>query len=526
MKFAYIALSLVALAAAPAHAQVLLTETERIVPAGLQYDDQFGFVVAVDGNTLAATALNESLAGPRKGSVSIYVHDASGWVLQQKLESPDYGPFGYALSLEADQLAIGSPNRNYPAGAVDVFTRSAGAWTLEGTIAGSGGGFGQSIDLQGDRLVIGAAHADSFASNAGAAFVYERQAGTWVLVQQLTTTLLRPESYFGTDVVLDADVAVVGAPGGLYSFGAAFVFRRVAGSWQLEQSWSSSATDSFGRALALKGDLLAVGAPYEEDAKVSLFRYSTGSWMPEAELTAPDPRYNQQFGSSLDLLGEALLVGPRYDKTTYVFEHSASGWGQVAQLAPTIEWTGQHEQQVALSSDWIVVGNRYDGEVAPQGGALRIYARPLAPLATVFCTGDTGTCPCGNNSGDGSLAGCTHSEGWGGQLAAAGSASVSADDLRFFGRALPPGQPVLLATSPAAIAPLPAGDGLRCIGGGTLVRLGVRLWGDQTWGPGLLGHSGAGAGETWTFQAYLRDIHGPCGARFTWSEALSITMEP
>lgn len=527
MRSTTFALSLLACFAPDGAAQELLCESQRIVPAGLAVDDQFGYTVAAEGDTLAVTAINQG-----RGSVSIYVLDPLGWQLQQVLESPQTGNwFGFSLALDGDRLAIGRPKRDVGVGGVDLFTRSAGVWSLEQSIPGLGGYFGLAIDLQGDRLLIGAPLADHVNSDAGAAYVYVRSA-SWQLDQQLSQGTTPANAQFGSSVALDGALAVVGRPGKTWlpssPPGRAVVYRMVGSAWQAEavlRNAQGSSVFAFGQAVALHGNLVAVSEPNNGDGAVHLFEGQAGSWSPRQVLRPPHVGENIQFGSGLALRSGELLIGPRYQKTTFYYTGGTPSWTLQAQLAPALETSAQHEQALALSADWMIVGNRYEPEGAHQGGAVRIYARPLAPLANTFCAGDVGACPCGNETDGGSLAGCTHSAGVGGQIVAAGSASLASDDLQLFARRLPGGAAAFLFSSSAQVPAMPAGDGTSCLGA-SVVRHGLRLSGALTWGPGILGQAGAAAGETWSMQVALRDGSGPCGTGFTWTQALAVTSLP
>jgi hypothetical protein len=147
-----------------------------------------------------------------------------------------------------------------------------------------------------------------------------------------------------------------------------------------------------------------------------------------------------------------------------------------------------------------------------------------------FCWGDGSAtaCPCGNGGGAGE--GCANSTGSGAVLAAAGSASVAADDLTFAASSLPAGQPVLLFSGLNAVnggAGTVFGDGLRCAGG-SVVRLGVQsaTGGAAAWGPGLSVVGGWTSGDTRRFQAWYRDPSGsPCGSNFNLSNGLEVVFQ-
>jgi hypothetical protein len=149
-----------------------------------------------------------------------------------------------------------------------------------------------------------------------------------------------------------------------------------------------------------------------------------------------------------------------------------------------------------------------------------------------YCTGAAtfAPCPCGNHAFLGQ--GCENSTGAGATLDASGSTSAAADDLVFEACTMPAGQPALLFSGLSALnggIGVPFGDGLQCVGVG-IVRLGTKTadaGGCASWGPGLAGQYGWGAGDVLFIQDWYRDpIGGPCGSGFNLSNALEVHVSP
>jgi hypothetical protein len=136
--------------------------------------------------------------------------------------------------------------------------------------------------LLGDRALIGAPGDAQLGSDAGAAYVFERQAGgTWVQVAKLLGAAANagPGDGVGQSVSLSSsaagDLALVGAPrenravassGGLISAGAAYVYKRqAAGTWSAGVEVNSDPGDVvgsrlFGGAVSLSGTYALIGA--------------------------------------------------------------------------------------------------------------------------------------------------------------------------------------------------------------------------------------------------------------------------
>jgi hypothetical protein len=152
---------------------------------------------------------------------------------------------------------------------------------------------------------------------------------------------------------------------------------------------------------------------------------------------------------------------------------------------------------------------------------------------TSFCPGDgSGTnCPCGNNSPAGQGAGCLHSLGTGGLLAATGTASVSTDTVVLQGSGMPNASALYFqGTTQLSLGQGTAfGDGLRCVGG-TIVRLGTKTnaagasqypaAGD----PSVSVKGGVAAGDVRHYQVWYRNAATFCTtSTFNLTNGFSIT---
>jgi trimeric autotransporter adhesin len=276
-------------------------------------EDHFGSRIALSGGTLAVAAAKESstVRGVNGGpddefasqSGAVYVFRRRGMTWQQeayvKASNPGVGDgFGSSVALSGDTLAVGASQEDSAAqgvngnqdddsaqhsGAVYVFRYSGTAWQQEAYLkasnTGLGDDFGSSIALSGDTLAIGVIGEDSAAQGvggnqdddtaeqSGAVYVF-RYSVTWQQEAYLKASNPAAYQHFGRAVALSGDTLVVGAPaenGG----GAVHVFRRVGTAWQQDASLEASnaeADDHFGNAVELSGDTIAVGAAGEDSS--------------------------------------------------------------------------------------------------------------------------------------------------------------------------------------------------------------------------------------------------------------------
>jgi hypothetical protein len=235
--------------------------------------------------------------------------------------------FGQAVSLSGDTLAVGRPNYDLPmieAGLVHVFVHDANGWTEQASLQASDAGavdrFGGDVVLQGDRLAVGASGDDDGANDSGAAYVFERSGTSWTEIDKLKPADPSSAQFFAEHLQLEGDRVAIGARGddhAGFNTGAAYVFELVGGAWQQTQKLLAAtpvATDGFGISLSLEGDLLAIGAWQDsQGASLSgatyLFRRHSGNWTQAVKIKAHDGLFNDCLGVSCALEGSTLMTG-------------------------------------------------------------------------------------------------------------------------------------------------------------------------------------------------------------------------
>ena len=140
---------------------------------------------------------------------------------------------------------------------------------------------------------------------------------------------------------------VVGAAGEKER-GSVYVFDydRFAGNWRQTQKLTPDTTDEaswrmtgFGDAIAMEGNTLVIGAPYESGFRKStgavyVYRYddSSAKWEHSVKLKAPDAMPRDYFGRSVAIEGETVVVGAPGDSdngrssgSAYVFNLQGAG---------------------------------------------------------------------------------------------------------------------------------------------------------------------------------------------------------
>lgn len=147
-----------------------------------------------------------------------------------------------------------------------------------------------------------------------------------------------------------------------------------------------------GGALAADGSTLVIGRTLELDdlgdstGAAFVFERDTSGWGSVERLLASDRSVGAQFGHAVDIDGDTLVVGARFQESVgeirgaaYVFERTELGWMETARL-DAVDSTAfeSFAFDVAISGDRIAVGRRfYDEPGATNAGAVTIFERNL-----------------------------------------------------------------------------------------------------------------------------------------------------
>lgn len=175
---------------------------------------------------------------------------------------------------------------------------------------------------------------------------------------------------FGSSTALEADVAVIGAPGYEQSDGAAHVQRLIEGSWHEEEILRGvdiTAAARFGTSVDVDGDLVIVGAPLSADdagivtGSACIFRHDGTSWQHESTLRLDAGEVGDLFGWSVAIDGDVAIIGaPTFGTdagTTFVFRRDETGWTQAAIVSASDGFVGDRfGASVAIDGDEFVVG--------------------------------------------------------------------------------------------------------------------------------------------------------------------------
>lgn len=313
-------------------------EEAKLVSTNPAAEDGFGFSADVDGGTVIVGANFEESGGLRVGAAYVFRRDGIGWHQEAKLSDPEaevFDRFGSSVAVNGNVAVVGADGDDEfgnGAGAVHVFRRSGSVWSrdikLTAGDAASGDGFGRSVAICGQVIVVGAPWDDGDGgSRSGAAYVFRRTMAGWIEEAKLRPSLVDTGMEFGECVSIDGDVIAIGAPcgnGAAASSGAAYIFRYMNGSW-LEASKLVSAdgqtSDQFGASVSIDRDTVLIGAIEDDGLRYQggaayLYRFANGVWNEEARIFASDAENHDGFGASVSIHGHLIAAGAPYRSET------------------------------------------------------------------------------------------------------------------------------------------------------------------------------------------------------------------
>jgi len=346
--------------------------------------DAFGTSVAIDGDWLAVGAAGRDDGATDAGAVYLFRRDGQAWAPQGKLTAPqaEYGAgFGHSVAVGCGRVVVGAWRDRGDEGAAYVFDWDGAAWSdpavLTASDADEGDNFGCSVAVSGERVVVGAYSNDDAGGGSGSAYVFDRGGGSWRQEAKLTASDAEAGDQFGWSVSVSGARIAVGASGSSKRgdrSGAVYVFERAGGGWDEAPGLlapDGAALDEFGRSVSIDGDRMLVGAPCDEGVgSAYVFRADGSSWAMEAKLTGLAAGQQDRFGWSVWLDGGRAVVGASgHDAAgaeagaAHVFDLGPDGWALSGKLTAASGSNGKRlGDAVAAGDGTVVAGAVGDGE--------------------------------------------------------------------------------------------------------------------------------------------------------------------
>ena len=398
------------------------TEDIKLTASDAAAFDDFGRAVAISGDTVVVGAFGNDDDGIRSGSAYVFKPDGSGGYTQTKLTASDADPFdefGRAVAISGDTIVVGAEEDNDSAplradsGSAYVFKPDGvGGYTdtkLTASDALAFDAFGHSVAVSGDIVVVGAWLDDAPTTNSGSAYVFKPDGVGGYTETKLTASDAAAGDTFGTSVAISGDIVVVGARGnddaGPTS-GSAYVFVHDGAGGYTETKLTASdaegggSGDDFGISVAVSGTTVVVGAYGNNDdgfrsGSAYVFKPDGAGGYVETKLTASDGAAEDDFGISVAVSGEVVLVGASGNDdggsnagSAYLFMPDGAG-GYVETKLTASDAAGGHRLGlwVGLSDEAAVAGAFGVSDLGTRSGGAYVFdvavADVIAPLVAI-----------------------------------------------------------------------------------------------------------------------------------------------
>ena len=286
-------------------------------------DSNFGASIAISGDTIVIGANEAHAEGSTDltGAVFIYTRNGSDWNLQQKITASQFGNgnFGSIVAIEGDLLVASSAEQ---IGRVYIFSRDNGVWSEEARLSDNTSlgtvNYVSSLAMDNSTIVIGS-NTESGFNHISTVAIVEKVNNVWSITQKLEHSGLG----YGSSVDIEGNTIVVGAPdyatlsGGYTSRGRVLIYRLENGEWTgpsyLSDSYVANYT-RFGKQVLLQDGLLLVSGndlrgDADNNSKIQIFQFQGSDVQKKGEILTTDEDKDIIFAHSIGISDGTILLG-------------------------------------------------------------------------------------------------------------------------------------------------------------------------------------------------------------------------
>lgn len=334
-------------------------------------DDGFGSGVAISGSLALIGARNDDTGASNAGTAYLY-NATNGDLLQTFLNpTPEVNDqFGEVVANDGNLVLIGALGDNTgatSAGAAYLYDATTGnlSQTFLNPTPATNDFFGGHVAIDGNLVLIGASQDDTGASNAGEAYLYDATTGNLLLT--ISNPTPATNEFFGVGVDIDGNnllIASRAGDAGVTDSGAAYLFDATTGNLlQTFLNPNPDSGDSFSApGVAIDGNNVLIGASGDDISATNggvayLYDATTGDLL--QTILNPTPDDNDRFGSEVDIFGDSLVVGAPTDDAGA----NNSGVAHLYEVVESLNLVGTNQQDTLVGgagNDTISGGNGAD----------------------------------------------------------------------------------------------------------------------------------------------------------------------
>lgn len=356
---------------------------QKVVASDGQYNDTFGTVLAIDGDTTLVGVPWAEAEGGGRGIVYAFTRTDGAWTQTAEFSDSQHqgSEFGSSVALSGSTALIGASSEGsggVDPGAAYLYTNVNGDWQQTARLTASDAmqyaGFGTTVAFDGTTAVIGAPGANRY----GTVYVFTFSGSEWNQVAELTPGDPQDGGYFALNgLVVSGDTILVGADQADDGHGAVYVYTNTNGTWTQSAKLSADPQNvftviSFGESIAFAGNTALIGAPFSGtlggEGAVFAFEVQQGVWSQTQELNDSAGSGLDAFGIALGLEGDTAVIGAyrvsvsnQSQGAAYVYRKSGDSWGNPQRLLATDAAFGSefYGQAIGISNGTLVIGEPF-----------------------------------------------------------------------------------------------------------------------------------------------------------------------
>ena len=344
-------------------------------------------------------------------------HTANAWTQLAELTPANRSNqdwFGISVAISGDTVVVGAFDSNIETtGTAYVVVNGPGRWgnmtqTAVLTPSDGGAGFGTSVAISGDTIIVGAANASNLdfrtpqQQGPGAAYVFVKPQTGWTDMTEtakLAASDAADGDAFGYNVSISGDTVAVGALFAHSGAGTVYVFVKPPSGWSsmtqtsMTQTAELTASDSTNfdnmGSVAISGDTVVAGAYGHNNFRGAAYVFvkSRTGWKDMTQTAEfSSTRANQIYGFSVAVRGDTAIVGAvgahQGVGAAYLYVKPQGGWKSTATFtarlsAPISSGVSGLSQAISMSGKMIVLGAPGTTVGSNQGqGAVLVYVKP------------------------------------------------------------------------------------------------------------------------------------------------------
>ncbi|KAA3600957.1 MAG: T9SS C-terminal target domain-containing protein [Calditrichaeota bacterium] len=191
--------------------------------------------------------------------------------------------------------------------------------------------------------------------------------------------------FFGQSVDCWQNFAVASSPKNL-NLGAVYIFEKLGMNWNETTKLTASdgsLGDDFGTSVSIESNLVVVGSQNDSTGSVYIFEKQNSTWNEAAKLIPNDGQEFDKFGSSVSISGSFIAIGSKDNDTNgnnsgavYIFEKVGNSWVQNSKItASDGSANDRFGNSVKIENDFLVVGASGNSDFGGNSGSAYIFRK-------------------------------------------------------------------------------------------------------------------------------------------------------